>query len=546
MEKRLISVIRNSPVVKYFYVMICISVACQIFSFIEKDQFEKWNNVITDQFFRIRYAISGKERISTDLVHINVTDDDIMKLSLSLWERDVYGLLLSIMEKVHVSVSGYDLIFQDYTFLDNDLMIINSLENVQNVFFPIVCRIIHSNEYTVGKYIDSEKVRFNPEIIDPGRPYEVEIGIQPFQELVEKSSGLGHITCTPDSDGRNRYFPLIFKKGDSYIPSLALVMICSYLNIELDSIEVCFGKYILLKNVYKKNDTIKNISIPIDDKGRMILNWAGPWNDSFTNYSFQRVLSAVDDPELMNRLEELINGTVVLVSDVSTRNKDHGPGIFDTVYPLGGIHLTILNSILTENFLVRTGAVVNLTLMFAFLLFLLFVSSFKKPVLFYFFSIIGFTGIFCIGFCIFRFFHKVPFLSLTMIVYAVSFALISLLRLIGSEKEKIRLKMDSIVSKQIREKNDELVLQKTELEKANKKLEEKDKYKTVFIENISHEFITPLQLILNPIEFIKDRQGEISTSLLLEKADNIKFHANRLLSLITQLLDMTRIESGKD
>jgi len=75
-----------------------------------------------------------------------------------------------------------------------------------------------------------------------------------------------------------------------------------------------------------------------------------------------------------------------------------------------------------------------------------------------------------------------------------------------------------------------------------KKLEEVDKMKSNFYSNISHEFRTPLMLILGPLEKlmskVKDEDGQ-------KQAGLIKGNAKRLLTLINQLLDLSRLEAGK-
>jgi len=74
------------------------------------------------------------------------------------------------------------------------------------------------------------------------------------------------------------------------------------------------------------------------------------------------------------------------------------------------------------------------------------------------------------------------------------------------------------------------------------KLEEVDKLKSNFYANISHEFRTPLMLILGPVEKLAskfvDEESKKQTGL-------IKGNAKRLLNLINQLLDLSRLEAKK-
>jgi len=72
-----------------------------------------------------------------------------------------------------------------------------------------------------------------------------------------------------------------------------------------------------------------------------------------------------------------------------------------------------------------------------------------------------------------------------------------------------------------------------------------DEAKTAFFSNVSHEFRTPLTLMLGPVEDILDRPaGEVTPEVrrLLELA---RRNGSRLLRLVNTLLEFARIEAGR-
>jgi signal transduction histidine kinase/DNA-binding response OmpR family regulator len=74
----------------------------------------------------------------------------------------------------------------------------------------------------------------------------------------------------------------------------------------------------------------------------------------------------------------------------------------------------------------------------------------------------------------------------------------------------------------------------------NVRLKDADQLKSRFFATISHEFRTPLSLILAPVEAVMSKN---KNSLDQKELGLIRRNANRLLALINQLLDLSKIEA---
>lgn len=113
------------------------------------------------------------------------------------------------------------------------------------------------------------------------------------------------------------------------------------------------------------------------------------------------------------------------------------------------------------------------------------------------------------------------------------------------EREKKAL--ESVVA----ERTEEIAVKMREAEKANvlikeqaDRLQELDKVKSRFFANISHELRTPLTLINAPLESLIEN-GSIEDEEVLRTLGVARKNGGSLLSLVEEILDLTKLEAGK-
>jgi signal transduction histidine kinase/DNA-binding response OmpR family regulator/ligand-binding sensor domain-containing protein len=96
----------------------------------------------------------------------------------------------------------------------------------------------------------------------------------------------------------------------------------------------------------------------------------------------------------------------------------------------------------------------------------------------------------------------------------------------------------------LEEKNTEIVYQRDQLSEMVEKVEELSRIKLRFFTNISHEFRTPLTLIIGSIEQLL-KAPDPDKSRLNQAYEIIQRNTKRILRLINQILEIRKIETGK-
>jgi signal transduction histidine kinase len=104
----------------------------------------------------------------------------------------------------------------------------------------------------------------------------------------------------------------------------------------------------------------------------------------------------------------------------------------------------------------------------------------------------------------------------------------------------------------LEEQNRRIEIKNTEIEEARKALEEKaeqlalsSRYKSEFLANMSHELRTPLNSLLILAKLLGDNVDGNLTAKQIEFANTIHNAGAELLSLINDILDLSKVEAGK-
>ncbi len=313
--------------------------------------FQSWDRQTIDRLFVIREQIHPSPYDST-IVHIDIDNSSIKKLSY-YFPRRLHADLFDVTRRMEFSALLYDIIFAQRLNTIDDTLLLDAVKKYGSGYFPVAFELkdIQSSakmEPEEAKYLDS--TAWSLSAVDTSSFYHSGGTLLTWPSLSNLSRGVGFISVSTDADGVFRRVPLVIRYKNKFYPSMVFRMACDLLKVQPDNIIIDGGNSITLRNSTVRDGSKKDIVIPIDDQGNMVINWIGQW-ERMKHISFITLLDAAQDQDEVEAFAEQYRGSIAFVGDVSTGISDVGPIPFEQSFPLVGLHANTLNTILTENFL---------------------------------------------------------------------------------------------------------------------------------------------------------------------------------------------------
>ena len=323
---------------------------------------------ISDRMHQLRGPIRQDPR----LVHVNVDDGSVSVLGRWPWPRALNAQVVDTLRSLGARAVVFDVLFPFPTNPkqdpknENDRAFSQSLAAMGNVYLASALDLSLSLEAQPDEEADQKReMQYPTELLRrhtapaPAHPqvalYYAKTRFLPMEAFGQVARGIGHISRTADTDGGVRRNPLLVQVKDRLFPAIAFRIAVDLLDSDLSQVRLEPG-VVIVQNALPFGETVRrDLRIPVDEYGRLTVNFANTWQEAFLHISAADLLEEADDPEKRPELEKNLKGAVALFAASTTGASDTGTVPVESAYPLNGVHMNMINTILTQQFLVESG-----------------------------------------------------------------------------------------------------------------------------------------------------------------------------------------------
>jgi len=317
-----------------------------------------WNHRAIDRLFQYRSSSPAFKPFYDDtVVHVDINQSTLQRIDRRHLDRRHHAKAIANLGAMSTTSQLYDFVFASERSDIEDRDLVAATRSAGNAYFGLVFLFdaahlqngLSASESSARRYLDA--TRWDIMLKDAtNRLPEVLDGIITFPKLAEVSQGLGGLNLQYDADGVYRRYPLLYGYNGAVYPSIVLRIVCDYLKVAPGAIVLDPGRNLTLKSArFPGADEPRDIRIPIDLSGNMVIDFIGPW-EQMRHYNFADILHASKNNAEMALWKDELAGKIVVISEVLSGSSDAGPVPTDTHYPLSGVHANALHTILTESF----------------------------------------------------------------------------------------------------------------------------------------------------------------------------------------------------
>ncbi len=314
-----------------------------------KDFFYRFEAVTYD--WRMRKIIEPPKFQLEDVIIIDIDGRTLNKLgSFYQWSRTEWAKLLRILKEGNVSIVGLDVLFDpSKRFPREDASFIRAVKEHGGVVSSVVFTPADEDNFLYPMTSEPEGLdvdRFRVDLPDELRYhlYSFDRMEPDFPALANASAAIGAVNLSSDHDGVLRRIPLFIRFNEHVYPTLAMSMAMQHLHA------TGVRYYPDTKEVEILTGNGDGIRIPVDDKGRTLIYYSGPFQ-TFRYISFYSLIYELYKHKDESKILEYFKDKVVIVGASA-------PGLYDLrstprqpSFPGVEVHANVFHQIINHQFI---------------------------------------------------------------------------------------------------------------------------------------------------------------------------------------------------
>lgn len=338
--------------------------------------------------YRLRF--SSKPEPAREIVLVDIDDKTVKALAAVgswPWNRGIHAKVVDVLTQCDVGLVLFDIVFHGHGSgpKEGNAAFSRALAQNGKVILPAAFQLTREEEPVRLEMDDADWALKDSllflKTVNVTKLYQAERSFVPLPVFSKSASAVGHISALCDSDGVFRRLPLLIGFNGDVLPSADLLAMIKYL--DAGNVEWLEGEGLKLDQVRYPDDRRETVTIPLDDKGCMLIHYSGTWDRTFDHISFHEIYEAYGNPAGIERLREILRRKVVIISLSTSGSTDMGPTPLQTSEPLSTVHSNAMNTILKGAFLGEAPATVQVLSGLAMVILIILLSLKLSPLYFF-------------------------------------------------------------------------------------------------------------------------------------------------------------------
>lgn len=312
------------------HLFLCLGLTGLFVLLLSTGRLDRVEKIFFDYFLRQRPAVS----VSPDILIIDIDNESIQAVGPWPWPWRYHAEMIQILKNAGAKAVLFDFMFKNRPLEEDRAALTRAVSGESPVFLPVSLESKSAKKF----WIHSMPVDLEPEA-------QKTVWIHAPLEIETKAADVGHNNLQTDADGVLRTVPAFLSYAGETHPYLPLA-----------------AAYGLKHPGSKMTPASPDLRLPLDEKGRLFINWQGRWQELFARYSYASIVRGAQ--ALQNGMKpavdmDKIRGKICLVGTTAPGLSRTFATPLEAACPSTAAAAHVLSSALTGKFLRPASFVMN-------------------------------------------------------------------------------------------------------------------------------------------------------------------------------------------